>query len=94
MDIKKNLVDDTDIEVINDLRILCNVFQNNFINSGVFKEYNDVIFNPKFGIASMCCGGADADLFMDGTLYDFNALRVMDTVGLNVLKSLDIIYLT
>lgn len=75
LDIEKSLIDDTDIEIINDLRILCNVFENKFINSGILKKNSLVIFNPKFGIASMCCGGADADIFIDGTLYDFKCTK-------------------
>ncbi len=74
-DIKKSLIDDTDTEVINDLRILCNVFEDKFINSGFLNETSSVLFNPRFGIGSMCCGGADADIFIDGTLYDFKCTK-------------------
>ena len=72
----KSLVDsNTDIEIINDLRLLCNVFENKFINSGIVKEDSSVIFNPTFGFTSMHCGGADADIFIDGTLYDFKCTK-------------------
>lgn len=75
-DITKSLLDDTDVEIINDLKMLCNVFQDKFINSGIIKEYKDIIFNPRFGtVVSMCCGGADADIFIDGTLYDFKCTK-------------------
>ncbi|MDF2891786.1 MAG: hypothetical protein K0R80_2153 [Clostridia bacterium] len=74
-DIKKSLIVDTDIEVINDLRILCNLFENIFISSGILNENSSVIFNPRFGIVSMHCGGADADIFIDGTLYDFKCTK-------------------
>ena len=30
-----------------------------------------VVFNPHFGIGSRMIGGADADIYVDGTLYDF-----------------------
>lgn len=33
------------------------------------------IFNPSFGIASYACGGADADVYVDGVLYDFKTSK-------------------
>jgi hypothetical protein len=75
LDIKKSLIDDTNTEIINDLRLLCNVFENKFINTGILKEDSSVIFNPTFGVASMYCGGADADIFIDNTLYDFKCTK-------------------
>lgn len=75
LDIKKGLINDLDIEIINDLRILCEIFSNKFINSEIIRENSNVIFNPKFGVASMFCGGADADVFVDGILYDFKCTK-------------------
>lgn len=75
LDINKSLIEDIDIEIINDLRILSNVFQNNFMNSEIINEDSNVIFNPKFSIGSICCGGADADVLIDGTLYDFKCTK-------------------
>ncbi|WP_162309362.1 hypothetical protein [Cohnella abietis] len=75
MDIEKSLIDDTDIKIINDLKLLCEVFQSKFINAGIVKENSNVVFNPRFGIVSMFCGGADADIFIDDTLYDFKCTK-------------------
>ncbi len=75
LDIKKSLIDDTETEIINDLRMLCDVFSNRFIDAGILKANSCVIFNPNFGFASMLCGGADADIFIDGTLYDFKCTK-------------------
>jgi hypothetical protein len=76
VDINISLIEDTDNEIINDLRALCNVFKDKFINSGIFKENEDVVFNPHFGVVvSLHVGGADADIFINGTLYDFKCTK-------------------
>lgn len=56
---------------IEDLKNLSNVFYDKFIGSGLVKKDSIVVYNPTFGGASVLCGGADADIFIDGTLYDF-----------------------
>jgi hypothetical protein len=43
--------------------------------SGILKGNDDVVFNPTFGIGSRSCGGADADIFINGTLYDFKCTK-------------------
>jgi hypothetical protein len=75
MDIKKSLIDYAEIEIINDIKALCNVFEDKFINLGILKGDDDVVFNPNFGIGSRSCGGADADIFINGTLYDFKCTK-------------------
>ncbi|MBS4539649.1 hypothetical protein GOQ27_14335 [Clostridium sp. D2Q-11] len=98
MNIQESLIEDISIEIINDLRRLCDIFQNKFINSGVINEDSNVIFNPRFGIGSLCCKGADADLFIDGTLYDFKCTKIRgyrwkdsaQIVGYYLLNNIDI----
>jgi hypothetical protein len=57
-------------EIIQDLGNLCTVFKDAFINTDLIKKESNVVFNPTFGLYSMPIGGADADIFIDGTLYD------------------------
>ena len=51
------------------------VFQTKFINSGIITPESIVVYNPTFGDASYFCGGADADIYIDGTLYDFKCTK-------------------
>ncbi len=55
----------------NELSGLSATFHKCFIEDGIIKEDSVVVFNPRFGIASYLVGGADADIYIDGTLYDF-----------------------
>lgn len=59
----------TDVEVKEDLARLLKVFNEAFLP--LVKKTSTVVFNPTFGIASRMVGGADADIYIDGTLYDF-----------------------
>lgn len=60
-----------DMELEEDLKKNCEVFENVFIRSGLVSKDSFVVFNPHFGIWSHKCFGADADIFIDGILYDF-----------------------
>ncbi len=62
-------------EVVNDLIKLSEVFEKYFIEEGLVNEESVVVYNPTFGGASYICGGADADIFIDGTLYDFKCVK-------------------
>jgi len=57
-----------------DLTQLCTDFETEFMNVLV-NEDSEVIFNPIFGRASEIVHGADADIYIDGTLYDFKTIR-------------------
>lgn len=73
-DVNKSLLGEEDTTIIKDLKQLCEVFMVEFIPQVVSKE-NKVVFNPHFGLASQSCGGADADIYIDGTLYDFKTSK-------------------
>lgn len=75
MDIRKSLVEDTNMEIINDLKNLGVLFEERFITSGLIKKDSSILLNPKFGIGSLSVGGADADIFIDGNLYDFKVTK-------------------
>jgi hypothetical protein len=76
VDIKKSLIDDVSYEIIYDMQQMCGVFNEKFVSSGIIKEQNnEIIFNPTFGLVSMFVGGADADLFLNGTLLDFKCTK-------------------
>lgn len=74
-DVQASLLDDENEKIICDLENLCDVFYKVFIKSNVITPDSTVIFNPHFGLASRSCGGADADIFIDGTLYDFKTSK-------------------
>lgn len=60
-----------EIAIESELAGLCATFHKCFIEDEIIKEDSFVVFNPRFGIASFLVGGADADIYIDGTLYDF-----------------------
>ncbi|MCC8067288.1 MAG: hypothetical protein LIO94_09345 [Clostridiales bacterium] len=62
-------------EVYDHLKRLCDVFFEMFITSGIVHEGSKVVFNPKFGKISTLLDGADADIYIDGVLYDFKAAK-------------------
>jgi hypothetical protein len=65
-------------DLITDIKLLCNVFFDTFINSNLVKKNSFVIYNPTFGIGSLLCHGADGDVFIDGNLYDFKTTKTND----------------
>lgn len=73
IDIEKLL--EVEKEVFDDLVVLVEVFQTKFIDSGIVTPDSIVVYNPTFGDASYFCGGADADIYIDGTLYDFKCTK-------------------
>ncbi|MCY7542546.1 hypothetical protein P9173_09075 [Bacillus safensis] len=58
-----------------ELHRLMKVFEDRFIDSGIISTESNVVFNPHFGIASLLVDGADADIYVDGTLYDFKVVK-------------------
>lgn len=56
-----------------DYKGIISVFQNNFLNN-VPADAN-VIFNPVFGDASYCLGGADGDIIINDSIIDFKCSR-------------------
>lgn len=67
-------------EISEDLVNLTSVFNKCFIKK-VVKPDSDAIFNPHFGLCSTSVGGADADIYIDGTLYDFKTSKSKGYVG-------------
>ena len=70
-DIHYLTVEPAPAEVIADLTRLMEVFEQAFLESGILKKKSKVLFNPDFGVVSELVGGADGDIYIDGTLYDF-----------------------
>lgn len=68
--IEKYFFDEPEYEIIKDLELLCDVFQEKFIST-ILSPTSEIIYNPHFGVASSYVGGADGDVIVDGTLYDF-----------------------
>lgn len=62
-------------EIEQELIELCNVFYKRFVEVLIHPRAK-VIYNPTFGIGSRVIGGADADIYIDGTLFDFKTTKV------------------
>src|SRR5699024_4882851 len=73
--IEESLLSEEADEIIKELKTMCDIFKSKFMIPGVITSESDVVFNPHFGNASRACGGADADIFIDGTLYDFKTTK-------------------
>ncbi len=74
-DIETSLINDEPQNIIDDLKSLLDIFRSDFIVSGLVKPDSDVVFNPHFGIIAMFVGGADADIYIDGVLYDIKTTK-------------------
>lgn len=63
-------------EISNELKSLMRVYEEKFIIPEIINENSEIKLNPHFGVASLLVGGADADILIDGTLYDFKTTKV------------------
>lgn len=66
--------DDPADEIIQELVLLCGVFQEKFVST-IVSPTSEIIYNPDFRPASAFVGGADGDVMIDGTLYDFKTAK-------------------
>lgn len=62
-------------EVVDDLKKLITVFKRVIADTHIVHKNSIVVFNPTFGGASCIIGGADADVYIDGVLYDFKCTK-------------------
>lgn len=62
-------------DVIRELEMMIHLFEENFIIPEIIKKNSSVSFNPHFGVSSLLVGGADADVYINGTLYDFKTTK-------------------
>ncbi len=69
----KELMEPPSDRIVEEIAAMCKLFQQRFIENGLVKPESIVVFNPSFGSLSLVCGGADADIYVDGTLYDFKS---------------------
>lgn len=69
--------------IINELRNLFFVFKEEFVKN-IVKKDSVVVFNPEFGLGSELVKGADADIFVDGVLYDFKTTKNKGYVGKDI----------
>lgn len=60
--------------IFSELKKLLLVFRKEFMVNKVKKD-SVVIFSPEFGFASEIVSGAEADIYIDGTLYDFKTTK-------------------
>lgn len=60
---------------MSELEKLAEVFDRDFIGSKVINPQSRVLFNTDFGDYSTAIGGADADIWIDGILYDFKSSK-------------------
>ena len=64
-----------ELEIYTDLYQLCKIFKSVFIDNKIIKKNSIVVYNPTFGGASELVCGADADIYIDGTLYDLKCTK-------------------
>lgn len=64
-----------DQDTMIELRDLGILFRSVFIKGGVIHKDSKIIFNPHFGSFGNKVSGADADLYVDGVLYDFKSTK-------------------
>ncbi|WP_053361368.1 hypothetical protein [Bacillus sp. FJAT-27251] len=62
-------------DIMNELEMMMVVFEENFMIPKIIKKSSFVSFNPNFGIGSLLVEGADADIYINGTLYDFKTTK-------------------
>ncbi|MGP4070360.1 hypothetical protein [Halobacillus sp. B29] len=62
-------------DTIQELDGLMSLFEQRFLIPEIITPESEVIFNPHFGAASFLVEGADADIYIDGTLYDFKTTK-------------------
>lgn len=72
-------IDDVSKSISNDLKNLVRGFRKEFIGKYVNQD-SMVVFNPTF----RCFNGGDADIFIDGTLYDFKTSKSLGYKGSEV----------
>lgn len=80
--LEASFFDDPDEEVVRDLALLNEVFQEKFMP--LIHPQSKVIYNPNFGVSSAFVRGADADIIIDGTLYDFKSTKQVGYVWQDV----------
>lgn len=64
---------DCNERIVNESVQIRDLFKKVFFDSGLVRNDSDVVLSPTFGKWSARIGGADADVFIDGTLYDFKS---------------------
>lgn len=69
------IIENSPDEVINELDNLLKLFEEKFMIPEIINEKSNVIFNPSFGVSSLLVSGADADIYIDGVLYDFKTTK-------------------
>lgn len=75
MSIEDSLLSEEDDQLLFELKGICDVFIDRFILPDIMTRTSDVVFNPHFESGSIACGGAEADVFIDGVLYDFKTTK-------------------
>lgn len=72
-----NFFGSTEKYIVDKVKLLVEVFRKKFLGSGIINKNSDVFCHPNFDPWGGLCGGAIADLYVDGTLYDFKSRDIM-----------------
>lgn len=62
-------------EILSELMKMASLFFKTFVKSGMVKPDSDVIFNPSFGNVGKTLKITDADVYIDGVLWDFKTTK-------------------
>lgn len=68
------------VEVKEQLKSMIRLFESGFVQKVVLPS-SIVKYNPSFGSCSAAIGGADADIYIDGILYDFKTTKSIGYKG-------------
>lgn len=60
-------------EIEDEILQMCQVFEESFLSSSLVLHSSFVKYNPTYRHLSIACRGADADIQIDGILYDFKS---------------------
>lgn len=64
-----------DMDAVKEVVEIGNIFIKVVHTEKLLQKDSTVVFNPKFGRYGAFCGGADADIYIDGCLYDFKSTK-------------------
>ena len=67
--------EDIQESVVDDLKSLFRGFLATFVETKILHNIMEIDFHPIFGVASKSVGGADGDLYINGTMYDFKTSK-------------------
>lgn len=70
--------EDMTMEMKTELALMAGLFTERFVKTLRLDKYSTILNNPAFGVCSSAIGGAVADIYVNGTLYDIKTSKGYD----------------